>query len=465
MELFFLVGLACSNLVFRVPQFQIVSRRSVVMEIQHFSHNHPLNLVDQVAIFATCQCCEQIVTTRNTPSYKCLKFGCWFHIHKLCTQLPQQLSHPFHPQHPLTLLPHPPSNGGEFRCQACGKARRGFTFHCSTCQFNLDINCASLKPQINQQISIRHFSHTNLHTLDLCNKDKNFDVFCSACESQFQDHDSIYVCLECKLLLHKPCAELPQKIDHHAFHPQHSLVLYTKMPPWESFKRCKACWKDYSFGFNYRCVECKFILGIECAFLMPRKFEFHEHPLALFNRTMFRCSRCSCGKCSAMLRCVLCGFNIHIHCVPILPDTIKGRCHRHPLTLTYSPIRDHPDEDETAELYCDDCEELRYLIDPTYHCKECHYVAHVECMISKEDVFLLGEESLVVGQLGDMGLESSSKVVKEDLNKHGMEKKEAIHQESDIGELINLAELDKEIESLTAKLEALKQKRARYTSK
>ncbi|GMP95720.1 hypothetical protein CsSME_00044657 [Camellia sinensis var. sinensis] len=435
------------------------------MEIQHFSHNHPLNLVDQVAIFATCQCCEQIVMTRNTPSYKCLKFGCWFHIHKLCTQLPQQLSHPFHPQHPLTLLPHPPSNGGEFRCQACGKARRGFTFHCSTCQFNLDINCASLKPQINQQISIRHFSHTNLHILDLCNKDKNFDVFCSACESQFQDHDSIYVCLECKLLLHKPCAELPQKIDHHPFHPQHSLVLYTKMPPWESFKRCKACWKDYSFGFNYRCVECKFILGIECAFLMPRKFEFHEHPLALFNRTMFRCSRCSCGNCSAMLRCVLCGFNIHIHCVPILPDTIKGRCHRHPLTLTYSPIRDHPDEDETAELYCDDCEELRYLIDPTYHCKECHYVAHVECMISKEDVFLLGEESLVVGQLGDMGLENSSKVVKEDLNKHGMEKKEAIHQESDTGELINLAELDKEIESLTAKLEALKQKRAQYTSK
>ncbi|XP_028082487.1 uncharacterized protein LOC114283816 isoform X2 [Camellia sinensis] len=353
------------------------------MEIQHFSHNHPLNLVDQVAIFATCQCCEQIVMTRNTPSYKCLKFGCWFHIHKLCTQLPQQLSHPFHPQHPLTLLPHPPSNGGEFRCQACGKARRGFTFHCSTCQFNLDINCASLKPQINQQISIRHFSHTNLPILDLCNKDKNFDVFCSACESQFQDHDSIYVCLECKLLLHKPCAELPQKIDHNPFHPQHSLVLYTKMPPWESFKRCKACWKDYSFGFNYRCVECKFILGIECAFLMPRKFEFHEHPLALFNRTMFRCSRCSCGNCSAMLRCVLCGFNIHIHCVPILPDTIKGRCHRHPLTLTYSPIRDHPDEDETAELYCDDCEELRYLIDPTYHCKECHYVAHVECMISK----------------------------------------------------------------------------------
>ncbi|CAL5355878.1 unnamed protein product [Camellia sinensis] len=204
---------------------------------------------------------------------------------------------------------------------------------------------------------------------------------------------------------------------------------------------------------------------------MPRKFEFHEHPLALFNKTRFRCSRCSCGKCCAMLRCVLCGFNIHVHCVPILPDTIKGRCHRHPLTLTYSPIRDHPDEDETAELYCDDCEELRYLIDPTYYCKECHYVAHVECMISKgckfslEDVFLLGEESVVVGQLGVMGLEGSSKVVKEDLNKQGMEKKEAIHQESDTGELINLAELDKEIESLTAKLEALKQKRARYTSK
>ncbi|KAL7182699.1 hypothetical protein ACSBR1_041396 [Camellia fascicularis] len=432
-------------------------------EIQHFSHNHPLNLIDQVGIRGLCQGCDQIVWTRNT--YKCLKFGCWFHIHKPCAQLPQQLSHPFHPQHPLTLLPHPPANRDEFRCQACGKTRRGFTFHCSTCQFNLDISCASLKPQINQQISIQHFSHTNVHTLDLCKKDKDFDVFCSACESQFQDHDTIYVCLECKLLLHKPCAELPQKIDHHPFHPPHSLVLCTKKPPGERFTRCEACWKDYSFGFHYRCAECKFILGSECAFLMPRKFEFHEHPLALFNRTMFRCSRCSCGNCSAMLRCVLCGFNIHIHCVPILPDTIMGRRHRHQLTLTYSPIRDHPDEDETAELYCDDCEKLRYLIDPTYYCKECHYVAHVECMISKEDVFLLGEESVVVGQHGGMGLESSSKVVKEDFNEHGMEKKEAIHQESDTGELINLAELDKEMESLTAKLEAVKQKRACYTSK
>ncbi|GMP95722.1 hypothetical protein CsSME_00044657 [Camellia sinensis var. sinensis] len=98
-------------------------------------------------------------------------------------------------------------------------------------------------------------------------------------------------------------------------------------------------------------------------------------------------------------------------------------------------------------------------------CAKREFEYHFELCGRIEDVFLLGEESLVVGQLGDMGLENSSKVVKEDLNKHGMEKKEAIHQESDTGELINLAELDKEIESLTAKLEALKQKRAQYTSK
>ncbi|CAL5432560.1 unnamed protein product [Camellia sinensis] len=239
---------------------------------------------------------------------------------------------------------------------------------------------------------------------------------------------------------------------------------------------------------------------------MPRKFEFHEHPLALFNRTTFRCNRCSCGNCNAMLRCVLYGFNIHIHCVPILPDTIMGRRHRHQLTLTYSPIRDHPDEDEAAELYCDDCKKLRYLIDPTYYCKECHYVAHVECMISKKSLptteeevemeevtikgvveaavpeevtacsnknaiveavqQLLSEKSqLWLANMETWVLKAQSEVVKEDLNKHGMEKKEAIHQESDIGELISLAELDKEMESLTEKLEALKQKRACYTSK
>ncbi|KAL7162418.1 hypothetical protein ACSBR2_042829 [Camellia fascicularis] len=91
-----------------------------------------------------------------------------------------------------------------------------------------------------------------------------------------------------------------------------------------------------------------------------------------------------------LFRCAWCKLNLHVHCISPLPPTVKSR-HHHPLTLTTSPIEDHPDEDDKAEFYYDACEERRELARPSYYCRECHYVAHPHCVAS-EIMHILEEE-------------------------------------------------------------------------
>ncbi|XP_057512078.1 uncharacterized protein LOC130794232 [Actinidia eriantha] len=438
--------------------------------VLHFSHHHPLAPADKVAIFALCSICGALATRpAAAPIYRCGDSACWFHLHHHCSELPQKLHHPFHQHHPLSLLSL--QNKEEFRCHACGKVPRGkFAFRCDLCEFGLDVCCASLMPEKVDGVGDGELSYRRVkfvgheHELLVCYKDiDSFEVSCSACELPFQD--SIYVCLECKILLHKPCAELPLTINH-PFHPRHRLVLFTQVPPGERFTRCKGCLRDFEAGFTYRCVECNFLLGTGCASLVPRKFAFHEHPLALFEKTNFNCSKCRCRKCTSVLGCVLCGFNIHLHCFPDLPEVVVGgRYHRHALRLTKTPVQDYEVESDDAEFYCDKCEQERSLPDPTYSCQECHYVAHVQCMVSKEEILSHGEEVLVVGQL--LGDESSSKVVRETMNKLRMEEEE--NQKNQANDFSSLADLDAEIVSLKAqvvelqaKIDALTNKRARF---
>ncbi|KAI7987669.1 hypothetical protein LOK49_LG13G00103 [Camellia lanceoleosa] len=74
-----------------------------------------------------------------------------------------------------------------------------------------------------------------------------------------------------------------------------------------------------------------------------------------------------------------------------LPPTLKYNNHIHRLTFTNSPIKDHHDEDDEAELYCDACEKRRDLAQATYYCEKCHYVAHPHCVVS-EIIHILEEK-------------------------------------------------------------------------
>ncbi|MBA0710483.1 hypothetical protein Golax_009768, partial [Gossypium laxum] len=90
------------------------------MEIQHFSHHHPLVFIQDHSVAALCLGCEKPV---EGWSYGCSQ--CEFYLRKGCAELElaPQIQHPFHPKHPLTLLPKSPYPSV---CDLCGKEFEGF---------------------------------------------------------------------------------------------------------------------------------------------------------------------------------------------------------------------------------------------------------------------------------------------------------------------------------------------------
>ncbi|XP_047329207.1 uncharacterized protein LOC124932594 isoform X2 [Impatiens glandulifera] len=358
---------------------------------RHPSHDHPMKLQyssEEYEIY--CHGCDRRTIDKH-PFFQCLSKPCPFYLHKSCASLPQKLSHSFHPQHPLYLLFRPPYARGFFQCDACLKSSKGFTFHCPDCNFDLDLSCSQLIPRetIQEEIGFDGKSHSWF----ICDKDEEkFEgLLCSACRLPVEN--PVYVCLENKLLMHKSCTQLPKRIIT-PLHRRHSLLLKRWVPPElpgdGGSEFCTLCADALDGSIGYTCEECNFKLDMKCSSLVARTYEFHDHPLVLvYIPRRFRCDSCVCNVCLPLLHCVDedCGFDIHLHCVPSLPIVVKFEGHIHHLTLMNTRIKDHDDEEGHEEFYCDACEEIRLLSDPTYYCEECHYVAHVRCLISDANHF------------------------------------------------------------------------------
>ncbi|XP_057497444.1 protein VACUOLELESS GAMETOPHYTES-like [Actinidia eriantha] len=111
-------------------------------QLSHCSHRQPLHVSEvQEKDNIICSGCELDLFG---PAYTCTKPTCDFVLHNSCLDLPQRIRHRSHPKHPLSLLSSSPYNNSEFTCDACGDSGYGFTFHCSTYNFNLHVGCASL---------------------------------------------------------------------------------------------------------------------------------------------------------------------------------------------------------------------------------------------------------------------------------------------------------------------------------
>ncbi|CAI9103226.1 OLC1v1001674C1 [Oldenlandia corymbosa var. corymbosa] len=121
-------------------------------KLSHFSHRHPLELLEVEEKDALlCSGCELQL---QGAAYNCTKPSCDFILHDSCTDLPRQLKHNSHPKHRLILQFHPPYRG-EFTCNACGDVGHGFSYHCSTCNFDLHVECASL-PEVENREDHEH---------------------------------------------------------------------------------------------------------------------------------------------------------------------------------------------------------------------------------------------------------------------------------------------------------------------
>ncbi|GMP40947.1 hypothetical protein CsSME_00011219 [Camellia sinensis var. sinensis] len=395
---------------------------------QHFSSKHQLMILNEdekndVDERLSCYVCLQQIT--GSAAYKCTNCSISIYFHEPCAQLPAEMEHPMHPEHPLALLPVVPN---KFRCDGCDIG----------CDYCIHVKCSTKTkeresaievenideanlihlPMADDSISaidlflkqismgdnkreteLNHFSHHHPLILfdaqgdnNLCYENEllilnelNKDKICNACVRKISA--PFYSCGLCDFFLHKWCAELPNELEH-PHHP-HQLILLKKPLEPRGLFYCEGC-DYYCNGFAFRCIkeECmnyfNYYLNVKCAFL-PKAIihKVHEHPLFLKKD----CISAGCAACPRKLwifafGCDICNFNLHYTCA-LLPDTIKHRYdEHHPFSLIYAPIQDGPDE-----YICEFCEDE---IDPNwwfYHCIDCDQSACAKCICAerKED--------------------------------------------------------------------------------
>ncbi|KAH1030447.1 hypothetical protein J1N35_042621 [Gossypium stocksii] len=357
--------------------------------IQHFTHAHPLKLVDSnQKDEVICSICQELCSF-SFSTYGCME--CEFFLHKSCMKsIPRQLIN--HRIHPCTLIfiTYPYRS---YECDCCGEhIVPGMKFCCGACDLNLHVKCA-LFPTVDSEDAkeIQHFCHP--HTLALVQNDEEYgsEPRCVACAQICLAPTPTFRCSRsCShFFLHKSCfVKLPYnsyKVKHPS-HSKHPLTI-TSLPNNDHIRTCDACCRGIdSTLLAYSCqeYECKFNLHLDCyKVLVSITFSGHQHPLILLEKLSdVTCHFCGVNCGNLTLRCMPCDVNIHLQCLPSAPKTIKHKSHLHPLTLTKSPfeyeLNSNEDEDE---FYCDVCEQKRNQKELIYYCAECKFIAEVKCVL------------------------------------------------------------------------------------
>ncbi|KAL4368946.1 hypothetical protein GQ457_05G009410 [Hibiscus cannabinus] len=405
------------------------------MELQHFAHPHPLLFIQHQGKEALCLGCRKPI---EGSSYCCS--SCRFHLHETCAklELAPEIRHPSHPLHPLVFLPQSPyPQRSSCRCNLCHRVFEGFVYHCAPCSFDLDISCASLTPEINhpfhpshplvfliespdpqgyyvcnfchgprweplyhcascnfsldincaschlsnpldfpQQV---HFSHE--HKLMFIEKhDGDVPAFCFGCDKRLSG--PTYRCLECSNFdLHQQCAETVKQIDNHFLHRQHTVSILVDPPIHPETCTCDVCERGYQ-GFVYHCSSCNFTLPFKDFFRQTMVHAgVHEHPLILLQRRIpFICDLCGVSGDRDPYICGTCQILLHERCIS-LPKKIKAVWHQHILVHRYSLRVDKHNRWDCGICYNE--------IDPqygSYSCSACSYTVHVSCVLGKTTI-------------------------------------------------------------------------------
>ncbi|XP_052480562.1 uncharacterized protein LOC105801018 [Gossypium raimondii] len=244
-------------------------------ETQHFSHPHPLALIENHKDFNNEPRCVACVETclAPTPTFRCSRRSCnHFFLHKSCAlKLPylpaDMVEPPSHPQHYLLTITSLPYND---EIRTCGACNRGFdscliAYSCQEdrCGFNLHLDCSKLEPSF--------VLDGPDHFLTLI--EKVADMTCHFCGANCCNF--ILRCLECDINIHIQCLpSAPKTISHKAhLHP----LQLTKSPLEDELNSeeeaynsedefyCDVCeQKRNKRELIYFCKECRFIAEAKC---------------------------------------------------------------------------------------------------------------------------------------------------------------------------------------------------------
>ncbi|KAI8026081.1 hypothetical protein LOK49_LG02G01742 [Camellia lanceoleosa] len=224
---------------------------------QHFSSKHQLMILNEdekndVDERLSCYVCLQQITG-STAAYKCTNCSPSIYFHKFCAQLPAEMEHPVHPEHPLVLLQVVPN---KFRCDGCDIDLKEVIYRCFICNFNLDISCALRAPKL------KHESHK--HPLSLMSSLASFQ--CHACGTKREGMS--YMCDTCSFWIHEDCASVTPTFKHHThIHPL--TLIYPTHEYYSKFSQflCKICKNSMVGGrfWLYVCIGCLYCIHVKCS--------------------------------------------------------------------------------------------------------------------------------------------------------------------------------------------------------
>ncbi|KAH7853226.1 hypothetical protein Vadar_000258 [Vaccinium darrowii] len=217
-------------------------------------HYHPLipitNEETKDSWDLTCYGCEQPI--KDMSFYGCKQ--CLFFLHPSCRDLPRQLTHFYHPQHSLTLLPSPPSI--THICDICRGSCNRFIYRCDRCDYDIDMKCATVVLTIQQRIN--HPSHE--HQLTPLLQESMF--LCGGCGKEHKG--TSFLCTTCGFWINQKCASASSPPNLKLNHP-HTLFLFYFVE--KDNQPCKICHeKIHRRYWVYRCSECRdYVVHFHCA--------------------------------------------------------------------------------------------------------------------------------------------------------------------------------------------------------
>ncbi|KAF3598809.1 hypothetical protein F2Q69_00034483 [Brassica cretica] len=209
-------------------------------------HEHLLSLVPEMVSF-TCHLCQ--VLDDRFPFVCNL---CDLSFHQYCAESISEINYSCHPQHPLKRYTRVPSRTCG-KCCLCGNKLHNVFYHCSVCNFSVDINCVKNPPPFS-------LLHPKAHEHPIILMPQRSFV-CNACG--MDDDPNPYVCPQCNFMIHRNCVDKPQviKISHH----DHRIYYnhYLDSDDWE----CGVCQKEMKWTCGaYSCLKCQdFAVHLRCA--------------------------------------------------------------------------------------------------------------------------------------------------------------------------------------------------------
>lgn len=243
-----------------------------VLEIEHWSHNHPLVLLEEfnfnddadsdddddekyhntIDNMLVCNGCTTFISDEH-KYYGCVR--CNYFLHASCANhLPLKFPagkcarDPEHSLHLTYIKAMGP--GSALFCQCCDRVTNGFHYFCRTCCKRTDIFCSLLPDEIKHDFHkhtlVQHFNHASSYDWKACNACLEpilygFDYRCETCSN---------------VQIHQSCAMFFPKAIRHQFDSHTISLLY---PPiyYKGIKYCEICEMQVNpEAWLYWCRQC-----------------------------------------------------------------------------------------------------------------------------------------------------------------------------------------------------------------